>query len=51
MIENNKDSIAMRIRGKSNVIEMKTGSLRETIYEQSQNYSLKKKRKVLRENK
>ena len=46
IIENKNDSIAMRIRGKSNVIEMKTGSLRQTIYEQNKNISFKRKRQI-----
>ena len=43
------DSIAMRIRGKSNVIEMKTGSLKHTILEQINSISLKRKKKLVRE--
>jgi hypothetical protein len=40
------DSIRMRIRGKSNHIEVKDGSLRKTMYEQHKGSSSKKKRKV-----
>ena len=44
--EINNDSIAMRIRGKSNIIEVKTGSLKHTIYEQNNYISMKQKRKI-----
>lgn len=47
--KNDKDSIAMRIRGKSNNVEMRAGSLRQTIYEQNNHISLKSKRKANRD--
>lgn len=42
------DSINMRIRGKSNNIELREGSLRKTLYQQNQQLSIKRKRKQQR---
>ena len=39
----------MRIRGKSNIIEVKTGSLKHTIYEQNNCISMKQKRKIAKD--
>jgi hypothetical protein len=42
------DSINMRIRGKSNNIELMEGSLRKTLYQQNQQMSIKKKKRQKR---